>query len=363
MNSLDNSISLTEICNIISSSAEEKKVVTEFFLFTKDNNNYSFIHDSIPQYFAARHLYKAITLVKVPDDFQKLISEISSVLISNFVFSVGITSFIEYFVKRDHFLNFSLLVDFCKAFLRKQFDSQFVFQSDLEGIQTYYYQRFISIVRLTFACIAPNVEEFANFDFFALLSEDERLNFIKYTGLGNEALDCLKICSFSNKNLDGIFLSGTNLRYKSITKSSIRNANFRNANLAGAYLLHCDFSLSAFDYAYCHNTDFSNSILCSCSFVNARLNGANFTGADLSHADLRGAILTKCKFDGANLFGTKISIEQLRDIYSFDIDFIRKNRVEVYLDDCPLPEELLWDEFRKQRPVAYALHFSFRPQE
>lgn len=363
LNSLDNSIPITEICEKISNSEEERNVITEFFLFTKDNKNYSFAHDSIPQYFVAQYLYEAIISTKHPDDFEKLIRKINSVLIHSFVLSDGITSFIEYFIRRDHFSDFGLLVDFCKAFLRKQFDSQFVFPSSLEGIQAYYYRRFISIVRLTFACIAPNIPEFTYFDFFALLSEDERLNFIKYTEFGNESLDCLRICSFSNKKLDRIFLSGTNLRYKSITNSNMRNANFKNANLAGAYLLHCDFSLSIFDYAYCHNTDFSNSTLCGCSFENARLNGANFTNADLSYADLRGAILTKCKFDGANLFGTKISIEQLRNVYSFDIDFIRKNKIEVYLDDCPLPEELLWDEFKKQRPVAYALHFNFRPLE
>lgn len=363
LNSLDNLVPLAEICNIISNSAKERNVITEFFLYTKDNKNYSFVHDSIPQYFVAQYLYKAIVSINVPDDFENFINKINSVLIHNFVLSDGITNFIEYFIRRDCFSSFDLLVDFCKAFLRKQFDSKFVLQSDLEGIQSYYYQRFISIIRLILACIAPNIKKFACFDFFALLSEDERLNFIKYTGFGNESLDCLRICSFSNKELDGIFLSGANLRYKSIKNSNIRNANFRNANLAGAYLLHCDFSLSVFDYSYCHNADFSNSTLCGCTFENARLNGANFSDADLSHADLRGAILTKCKFDGANLFGSKILVEQMRDIYSFDIDFIRKNKIEVYLDDCPLPEELLWDEFRKQRPVAFALRFSFHPKE
>lgn len=361
LNSLDRRISATEINNNISDSLEERKVITEFFLFTQDNKSYSFVHDSIPQYFVAQHLYNTITAINAPDDFKILISEINNVLIhNNFALSAGITGFIEYFIKRDHFSNFGLLVDFCKAFLHKEFDDQFIFQSNLRGIQAYYYQRFISIVRLTFACITPNVKEFTHYDFFALLSEDEKQQFVNYTSFGNEALDCLRICSFSNKKLDRIFLNGTNLRYKSITNSSLRNANFRNANLAGAYLLDCDFSLSVFDYAYCHNTDFSNSILCSCSFENARLNGANFSNADLSHADLRRAILTKCKFDGASLFRTKISIEQLRDMHSFDIDFIRNNKIEVYSDDCPLPEELLWDEFRKQRPVAYALHFSSR---
>ena len=359
LSSSDNSIPIAQIYNIISNASEERNVITEFFLFTKDNKNYSFVHDSIPQYFVAQYLYKAIISINVPGDYENLIKRINDVLTHNFILSCGIATFIEYFVKRDHFSNFGLLVDFCKAFLCKQFDNQFILQSNLEGIQSYYYQRFISITRLTFACIAPNIERFAFFDFFALLSEKEKLNFIKYTEMGNESLDCLKICSFSNKKLDGIFLSGINLKNKSITNSNIRNANFRHADLAGSYLLHCDFSLSVFDYADCHNTDFSNSTLCGCSFENARLNGANFTDADLSHADLRGARLTKCKFDSANLLGAKISIEQLRDIYSFDINFIKKNKIEVYLDNCPLPEELLWDEFRKQRPVAYALHFNF----
>lgn len=359
LNSLDNPIPIVEFSTEIFDPTEDKLINTEFFLFTKDNQNYSFVHDSIPQYFVARHIYETVTTVNVSNHFQNLLSEICNVLGRSSILSVGITGFIEYFVKRDSFKDFSLLIDFCKAFLSKGFDSQLTLQSDLESIQNHYYQIFISIVRLTFACVAPNIEKPKSFDFFALLNENERQHFIKYTTFGSEALDCLKICSFSNQKLDGIFLGGTNLRGKSIKHSSIRHAYFTNADIAGAYLLYCDFTLSIFDSAYCHNADFSESILFGCSFKCARLNGVNFSNANLSYADLRGAILTKCKFDGANLLGAKISVEQLRDIYSFDIAFIRENKIEVYLDDCPLPDELLLDEFRKQRPVAYALHFGF----
>ncbi len=133
LNPLTNSISLPEISDKISSASEEKEVVSEFFLFTKDNKTYSFVHDSIPQYFVARRLYKAIVSIKIPDDFKNLISEINNVLINNFVLSDGITSFIEYFIKRYHFVDYNLLIDFCKAFLHKEFDVHYILQSDLRA--------------------------------------------------------------------------------------------------------------------------------------------------------------------------------------------------------------------------------------
>ena len=129
------------------------------------------------------------------------------------------------------------------------------------------------------------------------------------------------------------------------------------ANLSGAYFIDSDLSLACFDNANCKNTDFTGSLLFKCSFKNTRLNGANFTNANLDYADLRGAQLNKCKFNGASLKGAKILVYQLRDIFDFDIEYIRDNKIKIYCDDCLIPDELLEDEYRKQRPVNYALNY------
>lgn len=228
-----------------------------------------------------------------------------------------------------------------------------MFKADIIKIHKYYYLYFINIVRLAFAYISQHLDPFESFDLFDLLSKEEKEQFILYTELGQGSLDCIRNCSFLNKNLDSISLQGVNLTGKLMRRTSMQHANFKGSDLSGAYFIDSDYSLSCFDYAICKNIDFTDSILFGCSFKNARLNGANFTNANLDHADLRGAQLNKCNFSGASLKGTKILAEQLRSLFDFDIDYIRKKQIEIYLDECLVPDELLESEYQKQRPVSY----------
>ena len=336
-------------------SIPSNKITSEFLLYRKDTENYSFIHNSIPHYFIARHLYKEFLTNSKDNRFDILIDIINHIDSKALVLPSSIFEFVEYFVRSNCYNDTNTPISFLKLFLSNQFDEKLNFTANLKQIQQYYYLCFINIVRWVLAFISPSIEPFHSFDLFSLLTNEQKKQFINYSNFGNASLECLKICSFSNHNLDGLNFRGINLRGKSIRNCSMKNLNMNSATLVGAYFIESDLSLSNFDNSNCKNVDFTGSILYGCSFKNARLNGANFEKANLDYADLRGSLLNKCKFVGASVKKTKIQVEQLRTMFDFDLDYIRNNKMEVYCEECLLPDELLEDEFRKQRPVGFAL--------
>ena len=351
----DNTISLLDFSDDIEEQ-QLSKISAEFFLLQKDSNRYTFIHDSIPNYFVAKRLYEAVALTDDEKKFKELASTLNAITGNNLAIPVSITDYIEYFVRKNHFLPTDMPIKYLKSFLNKELDSEFIIMADLDGIQRHYYQKFVSILRLVFAFIAPHTTVFSLFDLFSALSAEEKECFIKYSKLGDAALDCLRITNFSNQVLNGINLSGTNFKGKSITFTKMQNALLKNCNLSGAYLLDSDFTQSVFDNSHCHNADFSNSILVGCSFKNTRLSGADFSNANLINADFRGAKVNKCKFGGANLLYAKISAEQLLQLQDFDIPFIKENNIEVYSAGRLVSGELLDEIFKHQRPVAYSFY-------
>ena len=332
------------------------KMKTEFFLYQKANGNYTFIHDSIPNYFIARYLYNAVIDSDLRTGYDALIVALNTIIGSDLILTTAITDFVEYFVRVNHMASIDRPLQILKDFLSNRLNDKLTISGNLQRVQSYYYQYFISIMRLVFAFVSPNVGFFSQFDLFNLLTEDQKNTLIYYSNFGKTSLDCLKICAFSNKYFDGINLYGTNFRCKVMKSVTMRYAKFREANLAATYLSNSDFTLSDFENAHCQNADFSNCILFETSFKNARLNGVDFSNAILTNADLRGAKLHKAKFNGANMNGVKILSEQLRDIRDLDIRFIKENKIKVYLEDCLVPDSILDDEFKKQRPINYLFY-------
>lgn len=351
-------ISATILDEMIEDHINSNKITSEFLLYRKDDKHYAFVHDSIPCYFVAKHLYDIFVTDHEKCDFNSLIELMSYFYQNGFVIPISITFFIEYFSRTGMHIEADDAIMFLKSFLAKKFDDKLTMNSNLQKIQEYYYSIFINTIKLTFATISPKIGFLKSFNFFENLEHDELKQFVEYTKLGDESLDYIKICSFSNTNLNGIKLKGVDLRGKMLRNCTIQNGNMNGANLSGAYFISADLSLSCFENANCKNTDFTDSLLFKCSFKNARLNGANFTNANLNYADLRGAQLNKCKFNGASLIGAKIYARQLRDIFDFDIEYIRENKMEIYCEDCLIPDEILEDEYRRQRPVNYALNYN-----
>lgn len=352
----DNLISETVIEKLLmENSLNSNKITSEFLLYRKDENNYAFMHNSIPCYFIAKKLYNIFTSDLFDKKYDNIIKLLYSFCEKDMSISSSIVDFIEYFARSSTYEKLDSLTEVLKLFLSDQIYAKLMFTADLVKIQRLYYLYFANVLKLIFAFISQHLKPFESYNFFGLLSKTEKEQFISYTKLGYGSLDCINICNFSNINLDDIRLQGINLRGKMMRYTSIRHADFKGSNLSGAYFINSDYSLCCFDDANCKNVDFTDSILFGCSFRNTRLNGANFTNANLECADLRGAQLNKCIFDGASVQGAKILVEQLRSIFDFDIDYIRKNQIQVYLDECLIPDELLEDEYKKQRPISYIL--------
>lgn len=169
-------------------------------------------------------------------------------------------------------------------------------------------------------------------------------------------MKCLHVCDFSGKILDNINLSGADLKGNRIHNVRMRHALLKETELIGAYLLDSDFTLSNFYKASCQIANFSNSILVACSFEGATLNGADFSNTNLENADFRGATICKTKFAGAKMTGVKVSIEQLYDMFEFDINFIKKNKIQVYMDDKLISDEILEKELKCRYPVKAAFY-------
>ena len=356
LSTTNNLIPLSFFDKLLSESIiDSNKITSEFLLYRKDYDSIAFIHNSIPSYFVSRNLYEVFISCFNSNNYEELIYELDYFRKNDMIISASVIEFIEYFVRQNN--NESLqFIDVLKHFLSGCFDDYLIFNVGLKELQRYYYSYFISITKIVFAFVSPQVRPYTSYDFFNLLSINEKENFIKYTKLGQESLDCISICSFSDENLNEINLNGINLRGKLMRRTSIHNANFKGSNLSGAYFINSDYSLCCFDDSNCKNIDFSGSILFGASFKNARLNGANFTDANLNGVDFRGAKLNKCNFNGASVQGVKIFVEQLRFIFDFDIDYIIKNQIEVYRGEEILHDGLLEEEYKKQRPVSYSIY-------
>jgi uncharacterized protein YjbI with pentapeptide repeats len=100
-----------------------------------------------------------------------------------------------------------------------------------------------------------------------------------------DALDRLldsKVCT--GCPLDGVDLSGRNLKKADLERADLRGANLAKANLEGANL--------------------KGAVLVDADLREANLQGADFYRADLSGADLSGARLEEAMFDSAVVKGT-----------------------------------------------------------
>lgn len=159
LNSADNTFSLNDIDNI----NLMHKISSEFFVYLSEDNKYSFIHDSIAHYFVARDLFNLIILKNKENDMCRFVEHLNETLSFELVLSTDTAEFIRYFVRNNQITNYDFLIDFLKAFLNKQFQHLFVIEANLEKIERYYYNRFVSIVRLVLAFIMPNIKRFSKF--------------------------------------------------------------------------------------------------------------------------------------------------------------------------------------------------------
>jgi len=350
----DNSISSTDFNKLVPEGESIAETLrTEYLLYQREGDNkYVFAHNSIPSYFVASHLYELISQSESQLSNSALLETLKSIILAPNFFSKTVMDFLEYFAHRGTGVGSQRTMDLLEGFLSGDFDEYIICTGTLDYAEKYFSTWFNGVLQLAAACNLSQKSGFSEHPFFTQLDDRKIYRFCKFYHIeDNHSLDFLRSCSFRNLCIKFLDLSGANLYGKCFRSMEMCGSQFINAILAGAYFLQSDISLSDFGDAHCLNAEFIDSVLNSCSFRNAQLNGALFLNCSLANADLRGASLNKCKFEHCVLNGMKIDSKQLKMLPYIDLAFIKTNQLVIYVEDCILPEELLADEFRRQRPV------------
>lgn len=332
------------------------RLKTEYLLYQRDENYYAFAHNSIPNYFVALYLFNLFSQPESQMSDESLLAEIKELIQIHNVLTKSVMSFIEHFSRTEISECSNRSFRLLKNFLNGTYDHYLIYTGTLYEVKRFYHSLFDGIVRLAFAFNNYQAANSQDFHFFEQMDEIELQRFCYYYGIhGDDSLDFLRPCSTRNLTLNHLDLCEAYFYGKYFCSMVMYDAKFEKTNLAGAYFLESDLSASSFERAHCTNAEFINTVLCSCSFRNAQLNGALFSNCNLANADMRGASFYKCKFENCVLAGMKIEAEQLKVLSVFELEFIRRNHIEVYLEGCLLPDDLLADEFQRQRPLHYSI--------
>ena len=123
--------------------------------------------------------------------------------------------------------------------------------------------------------------------------------------------------NFSGAVLDGVNISGGNLRNASLSgahmdEGNLSSADLSNANFAGARILRTNLARANLSQANFSGADLSDSDLNSANLRDANASGAfmdhvNLNGADLTRANLSGTELTNADLTGAILTNANLS--------------------------------------------------------
>lgn len=210
-----------------------------------------------------------------------------------------------------------------------------------------------NLVRLYAAFINQNYDRMSGVDFFSAIMKPERIKqlLLLLSDPETRASKSMGFCTLKERELDGLNLSGADIHRRYIYKMQMRGARLCETNLTDAYVVECDLSLSCLDRVSSKVVQYHNSVLCGCSFRNANLNGSVFTNCNLANADIRGARVFKTKFDNCILGGMKVDIAQLKELLYMDHNYIRQNRIQVYLGNELLKGERFLEEYKRVRPI------------
>ena len=170
-------------------------------------------------------------------------------------------------------------------------------------------------------------------DRFAARREDERLRrqLVRELGSTDRGLTARAVIELDAQGwlydgtLEGIQLSGANLRGARLERANLQTtvlagADLTHANLSGALMAGANLADTVLERANLEMADLSGAVLpqarleradaalatlTAANLEGATLQDADLTGADLSGADLRGADLTGCRVGRASLDGVR----------------------------------------------------------
>jgi Pentapeptide repeats (8 copies) len=109
-------------------------------------------------------------------------------------------------------------------------------------------------------------------------------------------------CNFNHIDMEGVDLSGANLRFATFSSVHFHAANLRNIDARNAKFIDSNLAGARLE----------NANLAAADFTKANLRDANLRGADARRArffgaDLRDADLSAARLDGADLFNADLS--------------------------------------------------------
>ena len=327
------------------------------YLLERRGDGYSFVHRSIPAYLIALGLYDAYEREQTP---RQCLEALRPIVEEDGVLSGDVILALEQMSTRKAPEPAERAQRLFLAFLSEELEPLLVEPTDrLRNMEAEYGMWFKGLMRLLFALRAPWLDEKGEQRFFEMLSGEARERFRRFFNQRNRdagSWDHVQSCSMVNVDLSGLDLGGVCLNRKTIERVDLRGAGFGRSILRNAYILDSNLCAAGFDGAICSGIQFCGCTLCGASFYGADLRGARFVDCDLSYADLRGADLGKVYFENCRLDGILLHAEQLREhLALLDLETIRRCKIRLYWEDCELPEELVEDEYRRQRPVIHAI--------
>ena len=358
----DNRISARELDAYIQASCPQmERLKTEYLLERREDDCYAFAHRTIPSYLIAQALYDAFSTPESRLSDHELLTRISPMVTADGVLSEDVIRSLEQMSRRDEPIAGDRALKLLHQLLTDQLEHDVLCTSGhYHHAVARYALWFSALCRLVFALKAAWREENEDYRFLETLSPEALQRFVRFCDPGTSvqrSWDFLRHCMLHNFTWNEIDLSGISMPFKRIYAMVMHRAKFRGSILRGSYVIDSDLSAACFDGAYCTAAQFSNDVLCSASFRDSRLRGVMFRNCDLSYADLRGADLSKVRFHNCILNGLKIDARQLHEYFDlFDLDTIREKNIRLYIDECELPDELVADEYRRQRPTHYFIH-------
>lgn len=324
------------------------------FLKIEANNQISFIHKAIYEYFLAKWLYDKLITPEDYYDYKNILllshADLSYECLYNIQFFLS-----EYSneIKNKLFYNWVKLLSFLlypeyqnfKFHLLSKLENQNIIEAEVHIFYNVFEicQILMQVCLLKKLPLRDDPDVIINFKkyiaFHSVSSNQCSLNLsnIDLSEFDFQGLN-LKGANFENSILNGANFSNCNLAYANFKGADIKNACFRDSILTFTDLSYANLSESTLqnakmDYSKLEATNFH-----MCDLSNCDMRNANLIQANLYCAKLREAICTNCNFSSVNLDMTFLWKVTFRDSKLHNCNFSQSDLSYADLRGCDLSE-------------------------
>lgn len=130
-------------------------------------------------------------------------------------------------------------------------------------------------------------------------------------------------------SLEGVDLSGQNLRNANLSGANLKNSKFIQASLRGANLSNVNLIENDFTKATMSYVSFSHTELAECDFTDAALDNVNFSNANLKRSKFKKARVISVNFSNSNLVECDFTEAILDKVNFNDADIESANLTSV----------------------------------